>query len=192
MNKVWGFGTATIDFRIQTADCGDDYKEKLTAQETFMLGGGAVANFLTQVSRLGARTGWLGKMGADLLGKQIISMMEDEGIDCSQAIYTNEICSPFNLAVYSGEQMRRRCGFLIPNSLNSLTEADLDQLAQAIQPGDYVMVEIGEIHLDTISAFMQRVKARNARMSWTWTWILWCNAAAARNRSTRFAAWQIS
>lgn len=164
MKKVWGFGTATIDFRIQTADYGDAYKEKLTAQRTYQFGGGSVANFLTQVARLGAPAGWLGKLGDDNLGRKITRLMTDEGIDCGHALYDPEQCSPFNLAVYCGPEMRRRCGFLIPNSLETLGEAEIRALASAISPGDYAMIEIGEIPLGIVVEFMRQAKAAGATL----------------------------
>ncbi|MBQ4298376.1 MAG: carbohydrate kinase, partial [Clostridia bacterium] len=73
MATVYGFGTAAVDFRIRTADFGDLYKDKLLAQTCAEMGGGALANFLSQVSRLGGRTAFLGKLGRDPMGEKIVS-----------------------------------------------------------------------------------------------------------------------
>jgi sugar/nucleoside kinase (ribokinase family) len=127
MAVVYGFGSAAVDFRIRTADYGDLYKDKLLAQTWAEMGGGAVANFLSQVSRLGVKTAFLGKLGNDVIGKRIIELLEKENVDCSGIIVSDEFCSPFNVAVYSGLEMRRRGGFLIPNSLAKLTEEDIEK-----------------------------------------------------------------
>ena len=74
MAVVYGFGSAAVDFRIRTADYGDLYKDKLLAQTWAEMGGGAVANFLSQVSRLGVKTSFLGKLGNDVIGKRIIEL----------------------------------------------------------------------------------------------------------------------
>lgn len=162
MSKVYGFGAAGIDFRIQTADYGDTYKDKLLAQKTMVFGGGPVANFLTQVARLGGTAAWLGKLGADPLARQIVQTLEQERIDCAHVIYSAEHCSPFNLAVYSGPEMRRRCGFCLPNSLAELTDGDTAAFCRQIQPDDYVMVEIGEIPLAATIQFMRRARDMGA------------------------------
>ena len=164
MATVYGFGTAAVDFRIRTADFGDLYKDKLLAQTIAEMGGGAVANFLSQVSRLGGKTAFLGKLGRDVPGKKIVSLLEAEGIDCSHILYSDTLCSPFNVAAYSGEGMRRRCGFLLPNSLASLDGEDISALTEAIRPEDLVMVEIGEIPPAAVLSFMRKVRAKGAKL----------------------------
>ena len=162
MSIIYGFGSATVDLRIKTADYGDLYKDKLLAQTCRALGGGAVANFLTQASRLGLSTAFLGKLGNDVVGSMITALLREEGIDCSHVIRTDEYPSPFNLAVYTGEEMRRRGGFLLPNSLASLTEKDIFALTAPITAEDHVMIEIGEIPPAQVIAFARAVRAKGA------------------------------
>jgi len=162
VSKVFGFGAATLDFRIQTADYGDTYKDKLLAQKTMVFGGGAVANFLTQVARLGGETAWIGKLGDDIIGRQTVEMLKDEGVDCSGAIFSSGYCSPFNVAVYTGPEMRRRGGFVLPNSLATLTDEEIETLSFNLKPHDYVVIEVNEIPLDQTIKFMCRAKERGA------------------------------
>jgi 2-dehydro-3-deoxygluconokinase len=163
--RVLGFGTATIDYRIRTADLGEGYTEKLLAQEVEVLGGGAIANCLVQVSRLGGRTAWLGKLGRDRLAGMIIDMLKAEGIDCSPVIYDPTASSPFNLAVYAGAQRRRVGGYLIPGSLANLNEDEVAALTEAVRPGDWAVVEIGEIPLEMVLEFCRRASERGARLA---------------------------
>ncbi len=79
--RVIGFGTATLDYRIRTADLGIGYTEKLLAREVDVLGGGATANCLVQASRLGADTVWVGKLGRDEPAETIVGQLEAEGIE---------------------------------------------------------------------------------------------------------------
>ncbi|MBE6641854.1 MAG: carbohydrate kinase family protein [Ruminococcaceae bacterium] len=164
MAVVYGFGSAAVDFRIRTADYGDLYKDKLLAQSWAEMGGGAVANFLAQVSRLGVKTAFVGKLGKDVIGNKIIELMEKENIDCSGVIISETECSPFNVAVYSGPEMRRRGGFLIPNSLAKLTAEDIEKLASPVCAEDFVMIEIGEVPPAQVIAFANAVHAKGAKL----------------------------
>lgn len=163
--RVLGFGTATIDYRIRTPDLGESYTEKLLAREVEVLGGGAIANCLVQVTRLGGRAAWLGKLGRDRLGQMIVGQLETEGIDCSRVLYDPTVSSPFNLAVYAGDKRRRVGGYLIPGSLAALSEGEVTALAETVRPGDWAVVEIGEIPLDRVLEFCRQARKRGARLA---------------------------
>ena len=147
MGKLWGFGTAAVDFRITTADYGEGYKDKLLAQDIGCFGGGAAANCLVQSARLGCAVGWLGKLGHDTIAQRIIALLGSEGVDCRHVVYSDTETSPFNVAIYAGEQKRRVGGFLLPNALSSLTDDELQGFAAAMTAGDWLAIEIGEIPL---------------------------------------------
>ena len=159
--RVHGFGTAALDFRIRTADLGADYRDKLLAREELVLGGGAVAHCLVQVARLGGRAQWLGKLGTDWIGDRILADLAAEGVDCARVLRTARHCSPFNVAVYADG--RRVGGYLLPNSLKALTEAEAQELAAAVAPGEWAVVEIGEIPLGVTRSFCEAVRAGGAR-----------------------------
>jgi sugar/nucleoside kinase (ribokinase family) len=162
--EVYGFGSAALDFRIEVADLGSDYKDKLLAQKTTILGGGAVANCLIQVARLGGNASWLGKLSDDWIGNKIKEQLSLEKVNCSNIIQDSSVCSPFNLAVYAGEKLRRVGGFLIPNSLAGLSHQDVYSLVSHIKKEDWVIVEIGEIPLDISLSFCQQVKKKGANL----------------------------
>ena len=160
--RIWGFGSVAIDFRVRTPDLGENYKEKLLAQETWAMGGGACANALVQAARLGAQSGWLGKLGCDRIGDMIRDMLSQEGVDCQHILSDDKMLSPFNIAAYAGEQMLRRCGIMLPNSLNSLTNEDLKALVSAVRPGDIVHVELGEISAEHVLGFLRLCREKGA------------------------------
>ncbi len=134
--RVIGFGTATLDYRIRTADLGIGYTEKLLAREVDVLGGGA-----------------------------IVGQLEAEGIDCSRVLYDPSTSSPFNLAVYAGEERRRVGGYLLANSLARLSEGEIAAQGSAVRQGDWVIVEIGEIPLESVLLFCRQAKSRLSRQS---------------------------
>ncbi len=164
MNKIYGFGSATMDFRIITADYPDDYKAKLLAQKTSKLGGGAIANCLVQVARLGGETCYLGKLGNDSIGKEIISSLRSEKVSCNNIIIDEFGCSPFNVAVYQGEEQRRKGGYLLPNSLLSITKKDIIKMTSIMKKDEWIIVEIGEIPLEKVLFFCQEAKKKQVHI----------------------------
>ena len=162
MKKIWGFGSACVDIRICTADYGPGYTAKLLAREKKMQGGGACANFLAQVSRLGGEAGYLGKLGKDAIGDRILAQLAEEKVDISHVIRDEKALSPFNVAVYAGENWRRVGGFLLPNALGEMTEEELSLLAAPVEKGDIVYCEIGEIPLPQCEYFLRLVKEKGA------------------------------
>ena len=148
--RVFGFGSATVDFRINTAEYGPGYVDKLLAQETRPLGGGSVANTLVQIARLGGGATWFGKLGRDWIGDEIVRGLDEDGVDTSCVIRADGVCSPFNVAVYADSWNRRIGGFLLPNALNTMTNADVSAFLPACSAGDWLIVEIGEVRLELV------------------------------------------
>ncbi len=162
MTRIWGFGSACLDFRAFTADYGEGYTSKLLAQSVRMLGGGACANCLVQAARLGGACGWLGRLGTDAIGREIKRQLEAEGVTLEHAVLADDMISPFNLAVYAGNDKRRVGGYLLPNSLKGLSERELRLLSACVQPGDIVYGEIGEIPVEECLCFLKVSRERGA------------------------------
>lgn len=161
---LFGFGTATIDFRIVTADLGEEYRSKLLAREIRRYGGGATANSLVQATRLGIETQWLGRIGGGSIGAMILDDLASHRVRTDYVTVDDTLLSPFNLAAYAGEELRRIGGFLLPNSLASYSDGDLSRWAAAVGPDDWCLVEIGEIPIPVVRRFVEQAKARGARI----------------------------
>ncbi len=157
--KLFGIGTATIDLRISTADFGPGYLAKLLAQKTEAYGGGSVANALYQATLLGAQTEWLGRLGDDRFGEMILDDLGRHGVGVAHVRRSVGDLSPFNLAVYAGDRRRRVGGFLLPNCLDKIDATDIDAWAAVVGTGDWLLVEVGEIPMDTVLDFCRAVKA---------------------------------
>jgi sugar/nucleoside kinase (ribokinase family) len=143
---------------------GIDYKDKLLAKRISVFGGGATANCLVQAARLGGKAAWLGKLGNDWIGRKIIEQLEQEGVDCSGVVQTPDQCSPFNVAVYAGEQERRIGGFLLPNSLSAISDSDMESFCRHPREGDWMLVEVGEIPFEDILKFCRLSKAVGVKL----------------------------
>ena len=52
--------------------------------------GGAELNVAVGLSRLGHRVGWVGRLGDDEFGKEILAFMRGEGVDVSRASLDRE------------------------------------------------------------------------------------------------------
>jgi 2-dehydro-3-deoxygluconokinase len=162
--KICGFGSAAVDIRITTADYGDGYRDKLLAHDALWTGGGSTANFLTQVSRLGGKATWFGKLGNDLIGTIILDLLKKENIDISYVLIEKDAISPFNLAIYAGAEKRRIAGYLLPNCLNNITEKDIEFYLDGVETDDWILVEIGEIPLPICLSFAEKAKIKGAHI----------------------------
>lgn len=164
MVKVWGFGSAAVDIRLKTAEYGEGYLQKLLSQESLWLGGGSMANALSQITRLGGTAGWLGKLGDDIFGRFIRKSLTTELVDVSSVIQDPQGLSPFNIAVYAGDSLRRVGGYLLPNCLGSFTSQEIHYLAESISSDDILFMEVGEIPVPICLEFAYAAKSRGSKI----------------------------
>jgi sugar/nucleoside kinase (ribokinase family) len=129
-----------------------------------VLGGGATANCLVQVSRLGGNASYLGKLGKDWIAEQIITLLQKEGVECSNIIQDANIVSPFNLAVYAGRDWRRVGGYLLPNSLTTISPQDIAVFTGYLQENDWCLLELGEIPLSIVKEFCYRGRKKGVHL----------------------------
>jgi sugar/nucleoside kinase (ribokinase family) len=158
--RVFGFGSATLAFRL----AGDPAQADILATDCAAHGAGNMADSLVQAARLGAHACWLGKLGDDWIGHQILESLEDEAIDCSAVLVDPAACSPFRVVVDGPTEERT---VRLPNAAGRLSIQDVQFLADQIDAGEWAMVEIGELPLALVHAFCARVKRRDARLMLT-------------------------
>ncbi len=90
---VKGFGSLNYDYLYMVDSLASgDYQATIT--KTFGSPGGSSANTIYSLAKLGIRTGFLGALGADVEGEQILSQMGEVGIETSKIkILSTEITS---------------------------------------------------------------------------------------------------
>jgi sugar/nucleoside kinase (ribokinase family) len=87
--------------------------------------GGAPANVLACLSRLGHKTAFIGKVGDDIFGKSLAGVLSDAGIDC-RALTTTDQCHTTLAFVHLNEQGDRSFSFYRnPGADIMLTPADI-------------------------------------------------------------------
>ena len=83
MYDVAALGELLIDFACQSVDA-DGYPSMAAHP------GGAPANFLAALTKYGARTAMLGKVGSDAFGKLLIKTLDDAGIDTRGMVVSDD------------------------------------------------------------------------------------------------------
>ena len=84
MIDVVALGELLIDFATQSTD-GEGYPTMAAHP------GGAPANFLAALTKFGAKTALLGKVGSDTFGKLLLGTLQKAGIDTRGMVVTNDV-----------------------------------------------------------------------------------------------------
>jgi ribokinase len=85
-NDVIGVGLSAIDYLGIVDEYPPPADKKIRMPQFTRQGGGPVATALVALSRLGARTAFVGKMGDDESGKLMKSQLAEEDVDVSQIV----------------------------------------------------------------------------------------------------------
>lgn len=84
MADVVALGELLIDFATQTTD-SEGYPTMAAHP------GGAPANFLAALTKFGAKTALLGKVGSDTFGKLLLGTLQNAGIDTRGMVVTDDV-----------------------------------------------------------------------------------------------------
>lgn len=84
MSDVVAIGELLIDFSLEGSD-SEGYPTMKAHP------GGAPANYLACLSKLGARTGFIGKVGSDFFGRALARTLSDAGIDTRGLIVADDV-----------------------------------------------------------------------------------------------------
>ena len=84
MIDVVALGELLIDFATQSTD-GEGYPTMAAHP------GGAPANFLAALTKFGAKTALLGKVGSDTFGKLLLGTLQKAGIDTRGMVVTDDV-----------------------------------------------------------------------------------------------------
>lgn len=128
--------------------------EKISALGHEVHPGGVAGNVMTQLARLGVRTGWIGKIGDDETGALILREFEREGIDRSHVQIEAGEQSMFTwiLVDHEGE----RTIVMFPNTLVKLTGADVaEKHSEYIAAAKILHAEICALPLEPVAAAMR-------------------------------------
>jgi sugar/nucleoside kinase (ribokinase family) len=120
--------------------------------------GGVAGNVLTQIARLGAAAGWLGKIGDDESGRIILEDFKREGIDASHIEVVEGKHSMFTWIQVNRHGERSITMF--PNVLAELTPEDVDEKHEGyIRSSRFIHAEACLLPLKPVLRAMEIAKA---------------------------------
>ena len=125
--------------------------------------GGVTANNLTQVARLGARTGWLGLIGDDENGRLIQKAFADDGMDLSGVeVVKGERSTMTWIPV---DAQGERCIYMFPNINGKISVHQVRNLfAPHIQKAKHFHTEASQLPLAPVREAMRVAKEASVRV----------------------------
>ncbi len=159
---VVGIGSCTVDyFAIVPRLLGAE--EKINAERLEIHAGGVTANNLTQVARLGAKTGWLGLIGDDDNGRIIVKAFEADGMDTSGIeVVKHELSSLTWIPVDAAGE---RCIYMFPNVTGKISAFQVtNRFAAHIQKAKHFHTEASQLPLVPVREAMKVAKAAKVRV----------------------------
>lgn len=116
---VVALGELLIDFTCEAVDAGG--YPTMAAHP-----GGAPANFLAALSRFGAETALMGKVGEDAFGKMLLGTLQKAGIDTRGMVTTEEVFTTLAFVTLDETGNRAFSFSRKPGADTCLTEQELD------------------------------------------------------------------
>ncbi|HVA16848.1 MAG TPA: carbohydrate kinase family protein, partial [Candidatus Dormibacteraeota bacterium] len=160
--QVVGIGSCTVDFfaivpRLLAPE------EKINADRLEIHAGGVTANNLTQVARLGAKSGWLGLIGDDENGRIIQKAFADDGMDLSGIeIVKGELSSMTWIPV---DVRGERCIYMFPNVTGKITVHQVNtRFASHIKKAKHFHTEASQLPLTPLREAMQMARDASVRV----------------------------
>jgi ribokinase len=93
------------------------YKKQALIDDIKLFGGGCVSTAMVTVQRLGGKTAIIGCLGNDQTGKDILSELEEEGIDCQGIEIRDNVASTFSFIQVNKKLGKRAIAFFPGSSL---------------------------------------------------------------------------
>lgn len=160
--EVVGIGSCTVDYfalvpRLLAAD------EKINADRMEIHAGGVTANNLTQVARLGAKTGWLGLIGDDDNGQIIRHEFAADGMDLSGIeVVKGERSSITWIPV---DSQGDRCIYMFPNVTAKISPAQVrGRFLEHIRRAKHFHTEASQLPIAPVAEAMKVAREAGVRV----------------------------
>lgn len=112
--------------------------------------GGKGANQAVCAARLGAQVKMIGKVGSDEYGSQLISILEESGVD-SKGVYQN---GKTGMAFIQVSEDGENSIVLYPGANGEITPQEIEYQKQIIENGDFILLQL-EIPYQAVSHTMK-------------------------------------
>ncbi len=147
MNKVLVVGSINMDLVVEAGKFPAP-GETLLGQRFSTFPGGKGANQAVAARRLGARVAMIGCVGGDAFGRELLGLLEKEGID-TRFVRTAEGIST-GVAAITVSQAENSI-VVVPGANHALSPADIQAAESAFAEADLVLCQL-EIPLETVEA----------------------------------------
>ena len=147
MNKVLVVGSINMDLVVEAGKFSAP-GETLLGQRFSMFPGGKGANQAVAARRLGAQVAMIGCVGGDAFGRELLGLLEKEGID-TRFVRTADAIST-GVAAITVSQAENSI-VVVPGANHALSPADIEAAESAFVEADLVLCQL-EIPLDAVEA----------------------------------------
>ena len=160
--EVVGIGSCTVDyFALVPRLLGPE--EKINCSRLEIHAGGVTANNLTQVARLGAKSGWLGLLGDDDNGRIIQKAFLEDGMDISGIETVKGELSALTWIPVDAEG--ERCIYMFPNVTGKISVHQvLTRFAPHIKAAKHFHTEASQLPLTPVREAMQVAREAGVRV----------------------------
>jgi ribokinase len=123
--------------------------------------GGKGANQAVSAARQGAEVVFVGRVGADAFGRQLVEGLRVEGID-TQSIGITETTSS-GVALITVDAAGQNNIVIVPGANHQLTPEDIEQASLAFEQADALLLQL-EIPLETVQAAARQAKKQGVKV----------------------------
>ncbi len=147
MSKVLVVGSINMDLVVETGKFPAP-GETLLGQRFSTFPGGKGANQAVAARRLGAQVAMIGCVGSDAFGKELLGLLEKEGIDTRHVRIAEDVST--GVAAITVSQAENSI-VVVPGANHALSPADIHAAERAFAEADLVLCQL-EILLEAVEA----------------------------------------
>jgi ribokinase len=140
-------GSLNMDLVVK-ADRAPEGGETLPGKEFHMIAGGKGANQAAAASRLGGKTGLVGRVGKDGFGTQLKANLAAMGVDTTRVIDDEE--APTGIALIIVDERGENRILIVAGSNGRVSPADINDAADRIRQAKLLIMQF-EVPLETVS-----------------------------------------
>lgn len=137
--------------------------ETLRGKSYLTVPGGKGANQAVAAARLGAPTRFFGRMGNDAFGREVLSLVEQYGIDMSDILVDE--AHPTGLAVIAVDDRAENSIILVSGANMAMDESDVQRCLPALEQARVIMLQL-EVPLNTSLMVARAAKERGVQVIW--------------------------
>lgn len=160
MLDILVIGGANTDYFVKAKDL-PKAGETVMGDEFRMASGGKGANQAVAAARLGARTAFVGRLGSDPRGSDIVASLAAEGVDVSRTVRCTEAAT--GVALITVDAAGHKQIATAPGANLNLSARDVLGAEQLLARAKVVLLQL-EVPLQAVEVAVRLAKAANARI----------------------------